>query len=178
METRKITFPWNMERDKRNPSSSLPGADLVGFIGKGTACRFVFGEVKSSSEKLYPPQIMSGRNNHLGHQLDNLASDLTAICQLLLWLLPRVKGNKYEEQYNQAAVSFFNSGNKNIALLGKNHAIASTQTQGSGIVVAQCIFFNNTYTKGQTKDVLLKRIRGEKLLRGYFCTMVVKQAFP
>ena len=26
-----VTWPWNMERDKRTPKASLPGADLVGF---------------------------------------------------------------------------------------------------------------------------------------------------
>ena len=118
IETRGITFPWNMERDKRNSFGSLPGADLVGFLGDGHDCRLVLGEVKSSSEKKYPPQIMSGRSGHLGQQLDRLASELPTICQLLLWLLPRVKGNKYEEKYNHAVVNFFDSGNKNIALFG------------------------------------------------------------
>lgn len=118
IETREITFPWNMERDKRNPFGSLPGADIVGFLGEGNDCRLALGEVKSSSEKQYPPQVMSGRSGHLGYQIDKLASDLTKMCQLLLWLLPRVKGNKYEEKYNQAVMKFFDSGNRNVALFG------------------------------------------------------------
>lgn len=117
-EQHGVVFPWNMERDKRNPFGSLPGADIVGFIGDATDCRFALGEVKSSSEQKYPPQVMSSRSGHMGHQLDGLANDLTKICQLLKWLLPRVKNNSYEDFFNQAAVTFFNSGNKNISLFG------------------------------------------------------------
>ena len=38
----EITWPWNMERDKRHPNASLPGADLVGFIVEGGATRLVW----------------------------------------------------------------------------------------------------------------------------------------
>jgi len=117
-EEEDIVFPWNMERDKRNPFGSLPGADIVGFVGDDTDCRFVLGEVKSSSEHRYPPQIMSGRSGHMGHQLDNLAGNLTTICQLLKWLLPRVKNTVYQPKYDQAAASYFNSGNKKVKLFG------------------------------------------------------------
>ncbi len=40
METRGIIFPWNMERDKRNPFGSLPGPDLVGFVAENSGYRF------------------------------------------------------------------------------------------------------------------------------------------
>jgi hypothetical protein len=113
-----VVFPWNMERDKRNPFGSLPGADIVGFLGEGTGCRFVLGEVKSSSEEKYPPQVMSGRSGHIGHQLDTLANDLTCICQLLKWLFLRVKNTIHQNSYERASISFYNSGNKSIALFG------------------------------------------------------------
>jgi hypothetical protein len=125
-EDHGVVFPWNMERDKRNPFGSLPGADIVGLTGEGPNCRFALGEVKSSSEEKYPPQVMSGRSynpdeeNHagMGNQIYKLANDLTAICQLIKWLLPRVKGTDHEPNYDQAAITFFNSGNKDIALFG------------------------------------------------------------
>lgn len=31
-----VVWPWNMERDKRTPKASLPGADLVGFVIQGS----------------------------------------------------------------------------------------------------------------------------------------------
>lgn len=117
-EANSLTFPWNMERDKRNPYGSLPGADIVGFVGQGADCRLALGEVKSSSEQKYPPQIMSGRSGHMGHQLDTLANNLTSICQLLKWLLPRVKNTAHQSRFDAAAITFFNSGNRSVALFG------------------------------------------------------------
>ena len=117
-EIDNLIFPWNMERDKRNPFGSLPGADIVGFVGEGADCRLALGEVKSSSEQNCPPQIMSGRNGHMGHQLDTLANNLTSICQLLKWLLPRVKNTVHQSRYDAAAITFFNSGNRSVALFG------------------------------------------------------------
>lgn len=75
---------------------SLPGADIVGFIGENENCRFALGEVKSSSE----------------------SNDLTKVCQLLKWLLPRVKNTSHQTSYDTASVSFFNSNNKSVAIFG------------------------------------------------------------
>ena len=113
-----ITWPWNMERDKRTPRASLPGADLVGFEIKDEDVRLVLGEVKSSSEKKYPPQLMSGRNGHMGHQLGNLANNLGLIYQLFLWLRPRCIGNEHEVSFNAAISLYFESRNKAVALFG------------------------------------------------------------
>ena len=113
-----VVFPWNMERDKRNPLASLPGADIIGFVEEAGSCRFALGEVKSSQEEKAPPQIMSGRTGHLGHQIEILANNLTSINQLMRWLLVRVKGTSFEGAFTQSATTFLNSGNKSTALFG------------------------------------------------------------
>jgi len=113
-----VIWPWNMERDKRNPKASLPGADLIGFIQINEETRFVFGEVKSSSEEKYPPQVMSNRHGHMGHQIDNLATNLSSILQLLKWLLPRCKGTQQESLYNSSIILYLTSGNKAVSLFG------------------------------------------------------------
>ncbi len=113
-----VLFPWNMERDKRNPKGSLPGADIVGFIQTQDGYRFALGEVKSSSELKYPPQVMSGRSGHMGHQIDELAKNCSTICQLLKWLYPRVKGNEFLASFNKACEAYFNSGNSEVSLFG------------------------------------------------------------
>ena len=118
IESRDVIFPWNMERDKRNPFGSLPGADLVGFIGNESGYRLVFGEVKTSSEDTCPPQIMSGRSGQMGHQIDKLACDLMTVCQLLKWLHPRIKGSQYQDAYDQSCINYFNSGTKLVVLFG------------------------------------------------------------
>jgi len=114
----KVIWPWNMERDKRNANASLPGADLVGFVVNSANTRLVLGEVKSSAEKKYPPQVMSGRSGHMGHQIDNLANNLGTIIQLLKWLCPRCKNTEFESHYNASLSLYFNSGNKAVSLFG------------------------------------------------------------
>ena len=113
-----VTWPWNMERDKRTSKASLPGADLVGFEINSDDVRLVLGEAKSSREKKYPPQVMSGRNGHMGHKLDNLANNLGLVFQLFYWLRIRCKNNEYEVLYNKAISLYLNSGNKAVALFG------------------------------------------------------------
>lgn len=117
MQEHDITWPWNMERDKRNPSASLPGADLVGFRGEGVNARLALGEVKTSADKKTPPGVMSGRTG-MKHQIDDLAMNLGLICQLLKWLLPRCKNTKHENSFNGAVGTFLNSSNKAISLFG------------------------------------------------------------
>lgn len=113
-----VVLPWNTERDKRNPFASLPGADIVGFQRDGASYRLALGEVKCSSEAKSPPQVMSGRSGGLTHQLDSLASNLGTICQLLKWLLPRVKHTAHELAFNAACTRFFNSELRDLALFG------------------------------------------------------------
>ena len=117
-EHHDVVLPWNTERDKRNPFASLPGADIVGFQRDGDSHRLALGEVKCSSEAQWPPQVMSGRSGGLGHQLDTLASNLSTICQLLKWLLPRVKRTPHEGSFNTACGRYFNSGRRDLALFG------------------------------------------------------------
>lgn len=112
-----VVLPWNVERDKRNPFASLPGADIVGFQREGDSYRLALGEVKCSSEAKWPPQVMGGRSGMI-HQLDSLASNLGTICQLLKWLLPRVKRTAHETTFNAACTRYFNSGNSDLALFG------------------------------------------------------------
>lgn len=117
-EHHDVVLPWNTERDKRNPFASLPGADIVGFQRDGNSHRLALGEVKCSSEEQSPPQVMSGRSGGIGHQLDTLASNLGTICQLLKWLVPRVKGTTYEGSFNNACTRYFNSRHRDVALFG------------------------------------------------------------
>lgn len=113
----QVVFPWNIERDKRNVNGSLPGADIIGFLPHNSGYRLVLGEVKTSSEEKYPPSVMSGRSG-LVHQIDKLAQNLSTIYQLLKWLQPRCKGNKYEEAFNKSVALYLNSGNKAVSLFG------------------------------------------------------------
>lgn len=112
-----VTWPWNMERDKRTPKASLPGADLIGFEINGDDVRLVLGEVKTSSDSNTPPGVMNGRSG-MRHQIDNLASNLGLINQILKWLWPRCKGTEHESSFSAAVAIFLDSGNRAISLFG------------------------------------------------------------
>ena len=112
-----VIFPWNMERDKRNPYASLPGADIVGFQKDGDSFRLAVGEVKSSSETKSPPQVLYGKSG-MTHQLEKLANDLETIYQLIEWLLFRVKKTKYENAFNKACERYLNSNKRDLVLFG------------------------------------------------------------
>lgn len=133
-----VILPWNTERDKRNPFASLPGADIVGFQRDGTSHRLALGEVKCSSEAQSPPQVMNGRSG-MTHQLDTLASNLATLCQLLKWLLPRVKGTEHETAFNNACTRYFNSANRDLVLFGvliRDQAVRETDLQARGRTLA------------------------------------------
>jgi hypothetical protein len=133
-----VVLPWNTERDKRNPFASLPGADIVGFQRDGESHRLALGEVKCSSEIQSPPQVMSGRSG-MTHQLDILASNLATLCQLLKWLLPRVKGTEHETAFNNACTRYFNSGKRDLVLFGvliRDQTVRETDLQARGRTLA------------------------------------------
>jgi hypothetical protein len=117
IEAYEVIFPWNMVRDKRNPFASLPGADLVGFIKDKNGFRLAMGEVKTSTEKESPPQVMLGRSG-MENQLDNLINNKTIISQLLLWLFHRTRNETSMQVYESFFTNYFNSQCKDIVLFG------------------------------------------------------------
>lgn len=136
-----VVLPWNNERDKRNPFASLPGADVVGFQRQGSSYRLALGEVKCSSEEKWPPQVMSGRSGMI-HQLETLASHLGTLCQLLKWLLPRVKNTEYQPAFDAACRRYFESGNRDLALFGvliRDQSANEMDLKNRGKALAKCV---------------------------------------
>jgi hypothetical protein len=101
-------FPWETGWDKRASRASLPGADIVGFQNKA-APRFIFGQVKSSSEKRVPPQIVNYGVDCLKNQMHSLRHRKNERQQLIQWLLPRVKGTDWESVFNEALNRYANN---------------------------------------------------------------------
>lgn len=112
-----VEWPWNMERDKRTPLASLPGADLVGFVRDGEETRLALGEVKSSSDVNTPPGVMNGRSG-MTHQLEKLAADLSLIGTLIRWLQCRCRGKSSQPSFDAAISLFLKSGNRAMTLFG------------------------------------------------------------
>jgi hypothetical protein len=112
-----VVWAWNMERDKRTPLASLPGADLVGFVTQGGETRLVLGEVKSSTDSSTPPNVMTGRGG-MTHQLEKLSTDMGLLYTLIRWLQPRCRGNSAEPHFNAAIGLLLQSGNRAMTLFG------------------------------------------------------------
>ncbi len=116
---RACYFPWPAGRDQRNPDSSPAGADLVGFqqtAVKGQDFRFAFGEVKTSNEEKWPPQVMYGRHG-LVQQLETLRDDVAAKDNLVKYLAHRAPGERWQEQYNVSAKRYL-ADSTDISLFG------------------------------------------------------------
>lgn len=108
----------NRRRDMRSVRASLPGADIVGFVpGPDGAYRFLFAEVKTSSDRRTPPSIMYG-NKGLEYQLYALALDTGILRRLLKYLYVRVKGTPQFELWRQALRELAKDMHKGKKLVG------------------------------------------------------------
>lgn len=103
-------FPWSNNRDLKNLDSSLTGADMVGFH-RG---EFAFGEVKTSSEQNYPPQVTSKKDGGLNTQLKKLCHDHDGRCVLVQYLYHRVKSTP---EFREACIAYLKD-NKNFYVFG------------------------------------------------------------
>jgi hypothetical protein len=114
----EAVWPWNENRDRKTPKASLPGADIVGFLGEGDDTIFLFGEVKTSSHGDNPPGVMNGRGG-LAHQIDTLASDTTIQATLIKWLFARCERSaEFKPRYDVAIRRYIESGGMDFATVG------------------------------------------------------------
>ena len=116
-EGRGVTWPWNMERDKRTPKVSLPGADIVGFLVEDDDIYMALGEVKTSFDAKRPPEVLYGRGGMIT-QLDRLAREPAIHLSLLKWLYARCKSTIFWPMYQQATARYLRSGGREIVLFG------------------------------------------------------------
>ncbi len=87
-EHRACMFPWPDSRDERITGASLPGADLIGFGEDEKGACLAFGEVKTSSDPMYPPRLMYGKTG-LKKQLERLRDRESVRNSLLKYLIHR-----------------------------------------------------------------------------------------
>jgi hypothetical protein len=110
VQHRKCHFPWPDGRDERKSGSSLPGADLVGFQNDGETDRFAFGEVKTSSEKQYPPGAMHGHKG-LKQQLEDLRDKEPIRRDLVKYLGYRATNASWKDQFERAVSRYLTNSN-------------------------------------------------------------------
>lgn len=109
--------PWGITRDIKKPGSSLPGADIVGLYKHESGTYFLFGEIKTSSDKNYPPGVMYGENG-LKNQLEDLCQRKKITNQLVNYLAHRLKNDALWPQYADAFKKYISSGEEAVHILG------------------------------------------------------------
>lgn len=109
-------FPWPDGRDERKSGSSLPGADLVGIHCDGETERFAFGEVKTSSEKKYPPGVMHGRTG-FKQQLEDLRDKVGIRDDLVKYLWHRALNASWKSRFINA-FERYNTNHTDVGLFG------------------------------------------------------------
>ena len=112
-----VVWPWNTVRDRRTPRASLPGADLVGFYRENEKVVFLFGEVKTSSDKNAPPGVMSGGSG-MAWQLEQNATRRDIQLSLLQWLQARCQSQPYRDLYEEAVKRYLASEGKALLIVG------------------------------------------------------------
>ena len=99
---RSCSCPWPDGRDERKSGSSLPGADLVGIGIDDHGDCFAFGEVKTSSDRSYPPGAMYGRTG-LKRQLEDLRDSEAIRDDLVRYLGHRAGSAPWRTRFERAA---------------------------------------------------------------------------
>ncbi|MXZ22836.1 MAG: hypothetical protein F4Y84_19970 [Caldilineaceae bacterium SB0665_bin_25] len=102
---RDCVFPWPDSRDERKSSSSLPGADLVGFGVDVDGYCFAFGETKTSSDVSHPPNVMYGRTG-LKKQLEDLRDSQSIRDDLVKYLGFRAIGASWRSHFEAAGTRY------------------------------------------------------------------------
>ena len=97
-----MQFPWPTFWDRRTPTASLSGGDLVGLVEDSEGAAFVIGQVKASAENSHPPTVVSHSNNGLTAQLRRLRGKPEVIFSHMKWLLTRAEGTGWQTGLFQA----------------------------------------------------------------------------
>lgn len=116
VDHRACYFPWSADRDKRNARSSLPGADLVGLTTDSMGDCIVFGEIKTSHQNKYPPDVMR-KPNGLTRQLKRLRDNKNLRDFLFQYLAHRALYAPWHSRFKTAAKRYLQN-NPTIHLYG------------------------------------------------------------
>lgn len=119
-DTDTCIFPWPTSRDLKNPRASPTGADLTGFQkteDETNPFRFAFGEVKTSSDKNYPPNVMYGQAG-LKNQIEEIKNSFHTKKHLILYLGHRAKNASWQHMFESATKRYLSSRCTDIAIFG------------------------------------------------------------
>jgi hypothetical protein len=114
-------FPFNPDRDAKNPNGSPHGCDIVGFHLDKEDTSFLFSEVKTSSDMKSPPSVVSNDTTGLKYQLRTLRDDEQTRFNLIKWLIYKTKDLPEESEilslFKKTLKSYFKN-KKKVKLVG------------------------------------------------------------
>lgn len=167
VQDRNCEFPWSPRRDLKNPSASPAGTDLVGFQKMNQSSnshRFAFGEVKTSEQEAWPPDVIDGKHG-LRNQLKDLRDWTATKDALLCYLGHHAQGSTWLRLYKSAATRYL-ADPADVSLFGilvrdvdpkPNDLSGLAMDMASGCPSATCIELRAMYLPRQTIRTLAKR---------------------
>ncbi|WP_433374271.1 hypothetical protein ACQPZX_03585 [Actinoplanes sp. CA-142083] len=115
-EVRGCMFPWPDSRSARNPNSSSGGVDILGFHNSDRV-RFVFGEVKTSHEEKWPPQVVTSRSHGLQTQLSGIGASDDRSRWGIRYLGMNSLGKPWHENFRSAMQTYLENA-KDVMIFG------------------------------------------------------------
>ena len=107
-DTERAEFPWPPSWDKRSATASLPGPDLIGFLGdEGSEC-FLFGEVKASDAEDVHASVIRGHDG-LRSQIEHLLFSESRRQLLVSWLSVRARGQEWQPKFDRCLAVYLAS---------------------------------------------------------------------
>ena len=114
-ETERAEFPWPPSWDKRAATASLPGPDLIGFLGdEGSEC-FLFGEVKASDADDVHASVIRG-NDGLRRQIERLLSSEDRRQLLISWMWVRAEGRQWQPKFDRCLAAYLASPSRGVVV--------------------------------------------------------------
>jgi hypothetical protein len=119
---KECEFPWPFHRDLRHHRASMPGAEMVGMVGAGPDdAVLAFGQVKTSKEEQWPPQVVNRGPKCLINQMCDLREDEKIKKTLVQYLAHRggaASGAPWVAKFQAALIRYCESGKLHIAIFG------------------------------------------------------------
>ena len=114
-DTEQAEFPWPPSWDKRSATASLPGPDLIGFLGNEGSESFLFGEVKASDADDVHASVIRGSDG-LRRQIERLLSSEDRRQLLISWLWVRVRGGHWQPKFDRCLAAYLASPSQGVVV--------------------------------------------------------------
>ena len=114
-DTAQAQFPWPPSWDKRSATASLPGPDLIGFLGDPGSERFLFGEVKASDAIDVHSSVIRG-DDGLRRQLERLLFAEERRQLLIAWLSVRAAGRDWQPRFDRCLAAYLASPSQGVVV--------------------------------------------------------------